>query len=133
MWEMSFSSWPHEQDQGFRKCVEATHVSWLMDSGLFQKRFSLPAERRKRAMEEVRRIGYEYHISKAEVTAKGEVKLTVENRGVAPFYYDWPVEFALLTSENALCCRSTSGVRLRSLLPSVAPTKWRETIGTREV
>ncbi|MGL6094602.1 MAG: DUF4832 domain-containing protein, partial [Fimbriiglobus sp.] len=45
--------------QNFRKCVEATHATWLMDSGMFGKKST--AERRKRAEQEVRRMGYEFH------------------------------------------------------------------------
>ena len=36
-------------------------------------------------------MGYELHVSTAR-WKDGELALTVENRGVAPFYYDWPVE-----------------------------------------
>lgn len=92
LWKQSFTDKPHAKDQGFRKCVEATHATWLMDTGLFEKRYPLSEERKAKALEEVRRMGYEYHIAKAEVTEKGMLELTVENRGVAPFYGDWAVE-----------------------------------------
>ena len=74
-------------------------MSWLMDSGLFQERFPLPEARKERAMEEVRRMGYEYHISSAKVEGQ-QLRLTVENRGVAPFYADWPVEVEFAWERN---------------------------------
>jgi len=73
------------------ECVRQSHVSWLMDSGVFSDRYELGEERKGRAEAAVRKMGYELHISSVEF--EGEVMtLKVENRGVAPFYYDWAVE-----------------------------------------
>lgn len=91
LWKTSFTAKHHPRDQGFVKCVECLHVTWLMDSGLFDTRFSVDRERKETALQEVGRMGYELHISKA-LWYEGILSLTVENRGVAPFYYDWPVE-----------------------------------------
>ena len=81
--------------QDFRRCVEETHATWMMDSGMFGT--ASPPERWKRAEEDVRRMGYEFHVQAVTIgpTADGRLPVVVEleNRGVAPFYYDWPVEF----------------------------------------
>jgi hypothetical protein len=73
--------------QDFRKCVEQTHASWLLDSGMFKKKQA--AGRIHRAQEEVRRMGYEYYVTAATLTrpAAGKLRVRVElvNRGVAPF------------------------------------------------
>ena len=37
-------------------------------------------------------MGYEYHLSSWNIAEDGELVVKVENRGVAPFYQDWPVE-----------------------------------------
>lgn len=37
-------------------------------------------------------MGYEYHVAQARRLGDGTLVLTVENRGVAPFYADWVVE-----------------------------------------
>lgn len=115
LWTKSFTATPHKKDQGFRKCVEETHVSWLMDTGLFEKRFPLPEARRERAMLEVRRMGYEYFISKVALTGAGTMSLTVENRGVAPFYADWPVEVELTRGEKVVLLKKTG------FLPGILP------------
>lgn len=91
LWKTSFTDNEHPKAQGFERCVRETHVTWLMDSGLFEKRFPLPPKRRERAIHEGRRMGYEFYVSQWE--KKGEaISITVENRGVAPFYHDWPAE-----------------------------------------
>ena len=115
LWTTSFTDDPHPKDQGFLKCVEATHVSWLMDSGLFEKRFPLPEARRERALHEVGRMGYEYHVRSWEMSADGVLSIEVENRGVAPFYQDWPVELELTRGGNA------EVVKRSGLLPGILP------------
>ncbi|MGB7346436.1 MAG: hypothetical protein WBD20_19610 [Pirellulaceae bacterium] len=91
LWKAHFSDNPHPKQQDFSECVRQTHVTWLMDSGLFNKRRPVSAERIERAKAEVSKMGYELHISKCQLS-DGFLSLTVENRGVAPFYQDWPVE-----------------------------------------
>lgn len=95
LWESSFTSKPHPKSQDFAKCVEETHVSWLMDSGLFKA--GLSQEKRRNAEAAVRRMGYEIHLASAKVV-DGQLVVEFENRGVAPFYYPWPVE--LLVGEE---------------------------------
>lgn len=91
LWMKSFTEAPHERSQGFEACVRATHVTWLMDSGLFENRFPLSNKRKENAIKAAQLLGYEFHISKWEASG-GNVRITVENRGVAPFYHDWKAE-----------------------------------------
>ena len=91
LWKQSFTGNRHPREQDFVTCVERLHATWLMDSGLFDVRFPITPERKKTALRETARLGYELHVSEA-TWADGELTLTVENRGVAPFYQDWPVE-----------------------------------------
>lgn len=119
LWKTSFSDRPHARDQGFLKCVERLHVTWLMDTGLFDPRYPMDAMRRTRALQEVRRMGYELHVARAE-WKDGELQLTVENRGVAPFYYDWPVELTVGEAEKSV----RTEIKLSSVLPG-KPVRWR--------
>ncbi len=91
LWKAEFTDEPHASAQDFRKCVEQTHVSWLMDSGLFSEKAMADEQRVARALKETSRMGYELFVSNAEIEGT-ELRLVIENRGVAPFYYDWPVE-----------------------------------------
>ena len=71
-----------------------------------------------------RRMGYNYQIDTASFPEKinqnapFEVSLTIDNVGVAPLYYDWRVEYALL-GVNDLPVRRTEAQNydLRELLP----------------
>jgi hypothetical protein len=77
-------------------------------------------------------MGYELHISMAETERTGNrtlmVRATVVNRGVAPFYYDWPVEYALRSAAGRVV-RSTKGKgKISSILPGSTPSLWEERI-----
>lgn len=130
-WGKVFDAKPGDkQVQDFRKCVDATHATWLMDSGMFEKK--QPAERVKRAEEEVRRMGYEFHCPGVTVDQKAgklDVKLEIENRGVAPFYYDWKAEWALLADGKPMKTWPASG-KLTGLLPADKPRVWADTLDT---
>jgi hypothetical protein len=120
--------------QNFRRCVEATHVTWLMDSGMFRKKQS--PERIQRAMEEVRRMGYEFHCPAVTIRSldrsRLELKLEIENRGVAPFYYDWRPEFGLLIDGKPIKTFPGSG-RLTGLLPGDKPRIWCDVLDLKDV
>ncbi len=111
--------------QDFQACVEATHASWLMDSGMF--RTQQPEDRLARATNAVRRMGYEFHAPAVTIgpvaNHQVEVRLEVANRGVAPFYYEWKPEYALLDGTRLLRTFTGSG-KLRGILPGENPTVW---------
>ena len=119
--------------QNFRRCVEVTHASWLLDSGMFRRNQS--AERRKRAEDEVRRMGYEFTIAAVTLEEMAGrnlcVSVELENRGVAPFYYEWPAEFGLIADGKLAKTWKGTG-KLTGLLPG-DPRKWVETLDVRGV
>lgn len=106
LWPAEFTVLPHAKQQDFDQCVRETHVTWLMDSGLFDADSPIAADRRARALKHVRKMGYELHVASAALEG-GTLRLAVENRGVAPFYYDWPVEVRY----------SAPNIRTRPLFP----------------
>ena len=122
-WGEVFDEKPgNPQIQDFRRCVEETHASWLMDSGMFREK--QPPARVRRAEQEVRRMGYEFHVAAVtvgRVAAGGgvlPVRVELENRGVAPFYYDWPVEFGLLGAGGRIVKTFRGTGKLTGLLPA---------------
>jgi hypothetical protein len=121
---------PLKEIQSFHECVEATHVTWLMDTGMFREKPD--AARIQRAEEEVRRMGYDFHVSAVTVAPAngGSLPLKVEivNRGVAPFYYDWPVEFGLVGADGRLTKTSAGSGKLTGLLPGGDPRIWDEAL-----
>lgn len=89
----------------FAACVEATHVSWLMDSGTFGR--VLTDAMRERAATLIRRMGYELQVTTARLgpardSGTPELSLTLTNHGVAPFCQPWPVELAARSSQGTL-------------------------------
>ena len=125
---------PNPRVQNFRQCVEATHVTWLMDSGMFGK--TRNPERIKRAENEVRRMGYEFHATAVTIgtvkNGKLPVALEIENRGIAPFYYDWKPEWGLLADDRVVRTFPGSG-SLLGLLPGDTPRVWKELLDVADV
>lgn len=115
LWETCFTDKPHPGNQGFARCVRETHVSWLMDSGMFDRRFPVSRERKSRAVSEVRKMGYSFHVPKWSAQESG-ITVKIENRGVAPFYRSWPVEIAAFRKGEEVW-RETSAHTLQSILP----------------
>ena len=65
-------------------------------------------------------MGYEFFVSSATVTTtenKTDVELKIENRGVAPFYFDWPVEIGILDAKGDV----RESIKQQWDLPSIQP------------
>ena len=117
LWGSIFDARPDARGQDFVESVRQTHASWLLDTGMFDKKQS--AERIRNATKAVRTMGYEFHISSAAIHAsngKTRVTVTVRNTGVAPFYYDWPIELGAINRSQVGRTWKTDW-KLTSLLP----------------
>lgn len=114
------------QAQSFDDCASATHLSWTMDTGMFREKAS--SERLKRALESVRKIGYDFYADKVSVewtkTAREmEIQVSILNQGIAPFYYDWPIEISLRNQDGQVVKSwIAEGWSLKGQLPSTNPT-----------
>ena len=85
------------------------------------------------ALAGARRLGYEFYVSGARVvsgspTAAVSVHLQIRNTGIAPFYYNWPVQLRLLDGNRATVRTWDTGWKLSSLLPSETNTVWNFTL-----
>ena len=122
--ELQKAFWKLQRPRGlkcedFDVCVEKTHCSWLLNQVLFNKR--LPDDEYERAIAAARKLGYELHASAMRITSQGSepgilVTLAVENHGVAPFYYNWPVIIRFAGSGHESFDLTTSW-KLRELAP----------------
>ena len=97
LWGEIFDDAPtHKQAQDFSQCIQETHATWLMDTGMFREKQS--ETRFRNAVRQVQQMGYEFHIVSTERTPlnTGGVSLAIQirNTGLAPFYYPWKVELA---------------------------------------
>ena len=59
--------------------------------------------------------------------------MEVENRGVAPFYYDWPVEFGLLAADGTVVKTFKGAGKLTGLLSGDKPRVWDEKLPLQSV
>ena len=74
-------------------------------------------------------MGYEFYVTNAilvdaSVSGSLRVDLHLQNTGVAPFYYDWPVQLGARNSNNVLVKTWTTTWQISSLLPSATNTLW---------
>ena len=112
--------------QDFRRCVEETRVSWLMDSGMFREQAT--PERLERAMAAVRRMGYEFRVTNVTLEER-RIRITLVNQGVAPFYHPWKVVFRELDANGeASGPEIESRHTLQGVLPGV-PVTWEQMLG----
>jgi len=78
---------------------------------------------KQRGEELIRKLGYEFRLTRMaapeSVRRNSKLGLVIEgvNQGVAPFYYPWPVEVALLDGAGKAVMRAAVPVDIRSWLP----------------
>ncbi|MEM6688710.1 MAG: hypothetical protein AAF664_04735 [Planctomycetota bacterium] len=70
--------------QEFETCRDTTHVTWLMETGLFREQVS--RQYMQRATRLIQGMGYDLYVSMVELSGD-ELAVKVENRGIAPFYH----------------------------------------------
>jgi hypothetical protein len=134
-WGKIFDPDPQDSNiQDFGESVDQTHVTWLMDSGMFRE---IPGEERmKRALAEVRRMGYEFHIPAVTTGDAANtvlpVQIELENHGVAPFYYDWKGEYGLIADDRVIKTFPAAGT-LTGLLPGDSPRIWADELDVSDV
>jgi hypothetical protein len=107
--------------QGFSNCVVLTHASWMLNQYVFDPGFT--GAEQSLALAGARQLGYELYVSNAILTdarTSGPLSVSVGilNTGVAPFYYDWPVQLGVLNSNHTLVQSWTVPWKLSSLLPA---------------
>ena len=115
--------WSGTEREAFDYCVNQFHISWLMGTG----RDGIPAEDSPLYDEYLRVCAsFGYDLSIASVSAKdytGKIVTTFTNTGIAPFYYDWPLEYQVINAagETVYTERDTQ-FRLSELLPEEKQT-----------
>jgi hypothetical protein len=82
--------------QSFAECAAALHLTWTMDTGMFRE--VAPETRRRNALREVAKLGYEFYVPQCEFAQRPAgnrlpVSVEVINQGLAPMYHQWPLEF----------------------------------------
>jgi hypothetical protein len=108
----------YDDDEGL-SMIETAHYSTMGPGGYHREKGDDDYEA---YMSLHRRMGYNFQISEAlfpvEAAASSSLSVVVTgaNIGVAPFYYDWDVEFALLDDSDAPAASAKSSVALSTIL-----------------
>lgn len=103
------------------KQARLTHISWVGPNApyLAPKNGSL----QQNIDRFLQTIGYRFIISEEsheKTRLPGQtmhIELKIVNRGVAPFYFDWPLEFSLCSETGEIVAKALSPSDIRSWLP----------------
>lgn len=101
--------------------AKLTHVSWMGPNAPSQEPAGGPLQSNIDRF--LTTIGYRFVISEEsheeEVKAGGtlKIKLNVSNRGVAPFYFNWPLELSLTDSAGVVKVTKITQTDIRKWLP----------------
>ncbi len=112
--------------EDFSAAVDDSHVSWLIAHALFTTRSVTSATPTyQRALAGAQRMGYEFYVSAVKLpdVAAGSplhVSVRVQNTGVAPFYYDWPLELAVLDGAGQRVATYDPDWHINNILPTGA-------------
>jgi hypothetical protein len=113
--------------QDFTTCVTLTHASWMLNQGVFSPGFT--GAQQVLALAGAHRLGYELYVTNAQITDAHPpgplgVSLQIQNTGVAPFYYNWPVQIGVLNNSNMVVQTRTTPWMLTSVLPDSTNMVW---------
>ena len=117
---------PSGAPEDYFEAVQTTHASWLLNHAAFENRW--PESKRARARAAAKALGYEFHIPAASLLLGEDNLLMVdvqfENTGSAPFYYDWPVQIAILREDGVPVLAQDTGWAISAVLPGFPPVEY---------
>jgi len=114
---------PQGRDYNFADSVTQTHISWMMNHQAWSTGYT--GATRERAVAAAASLGYDLAATQATVSSSGttvDVALDLTNRGVAPFYYDWPASMVLLDAQGAVLAEAPVAANLPALQPGLTTT-----------
>lgn len=105
-----WTSKPPKKAENYDTCVKETHCSWLINNAVFNGKWD--KEVKVKAISAAKHLGYELYVKEFQLKA-GLLKVKILNKGVAPFYYKWPIEVVDLNSKKV----SKTNWDIRKILP----------------
>jgi hypothetical protein len=100
--------------------LKTSHTSWLGPSGPF---YSADDEIKKNLDVAQNNMGYKFYISKAVIDKNAifngnrTLRISVNNVGDAPFYYEWPLRLFIEDFNNNIKYVKTADFDIRTLMP----------------
>lgn len=116
----------------FPGSVKATHVSWLLNQYAFEPGYKGIA--RNNALAASQSLGYRFQATSASVShepdkGQSELRVIVRNIGIAPFYYDWPVQIAAVSGAGKIVKTWATPWQLTALKPGMS-LQWKTLLDT---
>lgn len=125
------------RDYDVDAALQATHATWIINHRAWTVGYQ--GEDRERALAAHAALGHDLAATSTRTVVDArrgvaEVSVRVNNRGVAPFAYDWPVELSLLGKDGRELSTGPADVDLTEVLPGDTvevsaelplPTRWR--------
>ncbi|MEM1515354.1 MAG: hypothetical protein QXH24_04820, partial [Candidatus Bathyarchaeia archaeon] len=109
----------------FLRCVEVTHASYLRIETIFKPQTSRPIltpEDLDRAATGSQRMGYTFavcYVAAKPVSGDAlNISVVVKNFGLAPFYYEWPVEFGIISADGKPIFAEKTRWSIAGILPN---------------
>jgi len=114
-----FDAWPNRQGQPASLSIAVTQATWMLDADLFVAA-QTPMQRANTLRTE-RMLGYTLYCRQWQLARNEDgsatITVRVENRGVAPIYYAWPVEAEAMDANGQVVAQATAAWPLPELLP----------------
>lgn len=104
--------------------IQQSHVSWLVNQQAFAPGVS--GDSRQSALESEASMGYIMQVEKAgiktELQGPINVDVVLKNNGVAPFYYSWPMDIALLNKAGNVVASTVANRSIDNIQPGQQAT-----------
>jgi hypothetical protein len=116
---------PSGAPENYLKCVTTTHASWLLNHALFTNDWA--AAKMDRAKNAASHLGYQLTVRAVKIKRSGSelsIGVKIENVGIAPFYYNWPVEVALVSNAGDTMETVSTEWDMREVKPEGGEYEW---------
>ena len=108
-----WDSKPPKKAEDYLECVRQTHCSWLLNNAVFNGIWD--KTKKEKAIKGAKALAYEFYVESFAIS-NGQLSIKINNKGVAPFYYKWPIEVVNLETKKAF----QTNWDIRKILPGKA-------------
>lgn len=113
--------------ENISECIEKVHASWMLITSLFDlegyEYGKLNQEQIKKATQISQEFGYIFTVCYSKIESfkldknQLNVSIVINNFGVAPFYYKWPIEIGILSNTEQILWSEITDSNISSILP----------------
>lgn len=113
------------ESQNISQCINLTHASWMLETAVFTENWmnqEMNDELREQAAYVGTEFGYTFAVCYMNATYESvsdnlALKVLVHNFGVAPFYYNWSVEFGLVDDNFQVIQAENTTITIDGIMP----------------